>query len=134
VAGTGGQALAHAPVQADMSFASLAHTYTARPVPLIRTGPAELEAVEMTVELAAAAFPELAEAGLLLAGVAAVLLLPPPLQAAASSVAAASGTPTLTGTGTRAKRDFVTCALPGLRPPWLCCAWMSELFSAPMVK
>src|ERR1700733_10806624 len=100
-----------------MSFVSLAHTYTARPVPFIRTGPAELEAVEMTVELAAAAFPELTAAGLLLAGVAAVLLLLPPLlQAAASSVAAASGTPTLTGTGTRAKRDFVPCAMPRLRP------------------
>jgi hypothetical protein len=129
---TGGQALAHAPVQADMSFASLAHTYTARPVPLIRTGPAELEAVEMISELEAAAFPELAAAGLLLAGVAA--LLPPPLlQAAASSAAAASGTPTLTGAGMRATSDFVTCALPGSRRRrW--CAWVSELLSAPLVK
>jgi hypothetical protein len=138
VAGTGGQALAHAPVQADMSFVSLAHTYTARPDPLIRTGPAELEALEMTVELADAALPEFPAAGLLAAGLlaagAAALLLVPLLQAAASSVAAASGTPNLTGTGIRATRDFVTRALPGLRRQGLCCVWLSGLFSAPMVK
>jgi hypothetical protein len=91
------------------------------PVPLIRNLLPEADAVAMTVEVAAALLeaplpeaplPEaaLAEAALAeptAAFVPAVLLVP--LLHAPANSAAASGTPSLTGIGTRAAHDFVTC-------------------------
>jgi hypothetical protein len=61
----------------------------------------------MTVEVAAG-LPEAAPAAPTAAFVPAVLLVP--LLHAPASSAAASGTPSLTGTGTRATHDFVASA------------------------
>jgi hypothetical protein len=90
---TGGQAPAHAPLQLDVSPVSFTHRYTARPEPLVRTVPAEDEAVSMTVP--PDALPPLlaaAPAGVPLA--AAPVLLVPPLLHAATSTAAPSAPPT----------------------------------------
>ena len=105
VAGTGGQAAAHAPEQADMFMPSLAHRYTARPDPLVRNAPAEPAWVVITVPVVDA-LAELPVAGAELAGAelgdeAAALL-----HAAASS-ADASGIPSLTGTGIRASNEWI---------------------------
>src|SRR6202050_5830038 len=77
VAGTGGQAAAHAPEQADMFMPSLAHRYTVRPDPLVRNAPAEPAWVVITVPVVDA-LAELPAAGAELAeaepGAAAALL------------------------------------------------------------
>jgi Sigma-70 region 3 len=52
VAGTGGQAAAHAPEQADMFMPSFAHRYTVRPDPSVRNVPAEPAWVVITVPVA----------------------------------------------------------------------------------
>jgi hypothetical protein len=95
---TGGQAPAHAPVHADLPPLSLTHRYTARPDPLVRTVPADDEAVVMTVAPDALA-PPLAGALLLgaaalageLAGATGALLL---LLLVLEHAAASSATPT----------------------------------------
>src|ERR1700683_4511669 len=104
VAGTGGQAAAHAPEQADMFMPSLAHRYTARPDALVRNAPVEPDLVVITVPFVDA----LAE-------------LP---RAADLAGAEAGGTPSLTGSGifVRSERIIVIVsfravlpAAPGLR-------------------
>ena len=69
VAGTGGQAAAHAPEQADMFMPSLAHRYTVRPDPSVRNVPAEPAWVVITVPVVDA-LAELPAAGAELAGAA----------------------------------------------------------------
>jgi hypothetical protein len=104
VAGTGGQAAAHAPEQAEEFMPSLAHRYTVRPDPLVRNAPAEPASVVITVPVvdalaelpAAGAEPVEAEPG-----EAAALL-----HAVASS-AEASGIPSLTGTGILASSERI---------------------------
>jgi hypothetical protein len=115
VAGTGGQADAHAPEQSDMFMPSLAHRYTVRPDAVVRNAPAEPAWVVITVpvvELPAAA-AELAGAEVEAAA----------LPHAATSSAEASGTISLTGPGVLASSERIMfivssraamCA-PGLR-------------------
>ena len=100
VVGTGGQAAAHAPAQADMFMPSLAHRYTVRPDPSVRNAPAEPAWVVITVPVADA-LAELPAAGAELGDEAAALL-----HAVASS-AEASGIPSLTGTGIRASNEWI---------------------------
>jgi hypothetical protein len=118
VAGTGGQAAAHAPEQADMFVPSLAHRYTVRPDPLVRNVPVEPAWVVITVPVvdALAELPAAELAGA--EGEAAALL-----HAVASS-AEASGTPSLTGSGILARSEWIIfivsfraaiSAAPGLR-------------------
>ena len=119
VAGTGGQAAAHAPEQADMFVPSLAHRYTVRPDPLVRNVPAEPAWVVITVPVvdALAELPAAAElAGA--EGEAAALLH------AATISAEASGIPSLTGSGILAMNEWIifivssraaVFAAPGLR-------------------
>src|ERR1700749_4917192 len=93
VAVTGGQALAHAPEQADMFLPSFTQRYTARPDLSVRNAPLEPAVVLMTVPgVDAAALDEPAGG----AELAADPLLLELLHAAASS-AAATGTPIFTG-------------------------------------
>jgi hypothetical protein len=100
VAGTGGQAAAHAPEQADMFMPSLAHRYTVRPDPAVRNAPAEPVWVVITVPVVDA-LPEFPAAGAELGDEVAALL-----HAVASS-AEASGIPSLTGTGIRANNEWI---------------------------
>jgi hypothetical protein len=100
VAGTGGQADAHAPEQADMFMPSLAHRYTMRPDPVVKNAPAEPAWVVITVPVVDA-LAELPAAGAELGDEAAALL-----QAVASS-ADANGIPSLTGTGIRASNEWI---------------------------
>jgi hypothetical protein len=120
VAGTGGQAAAHAPEQADMFVPSLAHRYTVRPDPLVRNVPVEPAWVVITVPVVDALAELPAAAGELVGaeGEAAALL-----HAVASS-AEASGTPSLTGSGILARSEWIIfivsfraaiSAAPGLR-------------------
>jgi hypothetical protein len=114
VAVTGGQAPAHAPLQADVSLESLTHRYTARPEPSVRNVSPDDEAVVMTVEpdplapaLDAPAAPPVA---------AGELLLPPPLEHAAAKTATAAAllTPvaSLTAGDIRVHMEFVICPSP----------------------
>jgi hypothetical protein len=113
---TGGQVLAHDPVHMDWSLASLTHMYTARPDPLVRNAPPELDLVEITAAepvddaLAAAAPADVAvAAGVLL------LLLVPDEQAAASS-ATPMAAPNRTGTGVRRNNEsLIAFRLPPAR-------------------
>ena len=98
VAGTGGQAAAHAPEQSDMFMPSLAHRYTVRPDPSVRNVPAEPAWVVITVPVVDA-LAELPAAGAEPGDAVAALL-----HAVASS-AEASGMPSLTGTGIRASNE-----------------------------
>ena len=102
VAGTAGQAAAHAPEQSDMFMPSLAHRYTARPDPAVRNAPAEPAWVVITVPVAdaLAGFPAAELAGA--EGDEAAALL----HAVASS-AEASGIPSLTGIGIRASNEWI---------------------------
>jgi hypothetical protein len=105
LAGTGGQALAHAPVHSDLFMLSLSHRYTERPDPSVRYVPAEPDLVLITVPEPVALLELEADAlaldpdplGLVL------LLL---LHAAASS-AAASGTPSLTPTDSFVRNELL---------------------------
>ena len=121
VAGTGGQAAAHAPEQADMFMPSLAHRYTVRPDPLVRNAPAEPASVVITVPVVDA-LAELPAAAAELAGAEGdeAAALP---HAVASS-ADASGIPSLTGVGILASSEWIIfivssraaiSAAPGLR-------------------
>jgi hypothetical protein len=100
VAGTGGQAAAHAPEQADMFMPSLAHRYTVRPDPAVRNVPAEPAWVVITVPVVDA-LAELPAAGAELGDEAAAL------PHAVASSAEASGIPSLTGTGIRASNEWI---------------------------
>jgi len=118
VAGTGGQACAHAPEQSDMFVVSLAHRYTVRPDPSVRNAPAEPTWVVSTVPVAeagaelAGAAAELAGAAAELAGAAAELagaaadVLAALLHAAAASTEAAV-TASLTDFGRRASSEWI---------------------------
>jgi len=117
-AGTGGQAVAHAPEHADMFMPCLAHRYTARPDPAVRNAPAEPAWVLITVPVVDA-LAGLPAAGAELGEEAVAALL----HAVASS-AAPSGTASLTGIGIRASSERIIfivssraamCAAPGLR-------------------
>jgi hypothetical protein len=96
VAGTGGQAAAHAPEQSDMFMPSLAHRYTVRPDPSVRNAPVEPAWVVITVPVVDA-LAELPAAGAELAAL---------LHAVASS-AEASGIPSLTGSGILASNEWI---------------------------
>jgi hypothetical protein len=115
VAGTGGQAAAHAPVQADIFMPSLAHRYTARPDPAVRNAPAEPAWVLITVPVVdalaelPAAGAELPAAGAELPAAGAELgeeVVAALLHAVASS-AAPSGIASLTGIGIRASSERI---------------------------
>ena len=99
VAGTGGQAAAHAPEQADMFMPSLAHRYTVRPDPSVRNAPAEPAWVVITVPVVDA-LAELPAAGAEPGDAAALL------HAVASS-AEASGIASLTGSGILASSERI---------------------------
>ena len=99
VAGTGGQAAAHAPEQADMFMPSLAHRYTVRPDPSVRNAPAEPAWVVITVPVVDAP-AELLPAGAEPGDAAALL------HAVASS-AEASGIASLTGSGILASSERI---------------------------
>jgi len=105
VAGTGGQADAHAPEQADMFMLSAAHRYTVRPEPAVRNAPAEPAWVLITVPVVDA-LAELPAAGAELgdeAGDVAAAALP---HAVASS-AEPSGIASLTGIGILASSERI---------------------------
>ena len=117
VAGTGGQAAAHAPEQADMFMPSLAHRYTARPDPAVRNAPAGPAWVVITVPVVDA-LAGLPAAGAELGEEAAAL------PHAVASSAEASGIPSLTGIGILASSEWIIfivssraamSAAPGLR-------------------
>jgi hypothetical protein len=117
VAGTGGQAVAHAPEHADMFMPSSAHRYTARPDPAVRNAPAEPAWVLITVPVVDA-LAGLPAAGAELGEEVAALL-----HAVASS-AEPSGIASLTGIGILASSERIIfivssraamCAAPGLR-------------------
>ena len=99
VAGTGGQAAAHAPEQADMFMPSLAHRYTVRPDPSVRNAPAEPPAWVVITVPVVDALAELPAAGAELGDDAEAL------PHAVASSAEASGIPSLTGTGIRASNE-----------------------------
>src|ERR1700722_18776582 len=86
VAGTGGQAPAHAPLHADVSLVSLTHRYTARPEPSVRNVFPDDVAVVMPVEAAPPALdaPALDAAPAAAGELLLLLLLPPPLAQAAA--------------------------------------------------
>jgi hypothetical protein len=79
---------------------SFVHRYTARPEPSVRNDPAEPEWVVITVPVVAA------PAGLPLAG-APPAVAPAALLHAATNSAPDSGTPSLTGTGSRFSNDLL---------------------------
>jgi len=121
VAGTGGQAAAHAPEQADMFMPSWAHRYTVRPDPTVRNAPAEPVWVVITVPVVDA-LAELPAAGAELGDEAAAL------PHAVASNAEASGIASLTGSGILASSEWIifivssraaTSAAPGCaaQPP-----------------
>jgi hypothetical protein len=114
VAGTGGQAAAHAPEQADMFMPSFAHRYTARPDPSVKNVPAEPAWVVITVPVADA-LAELPAAGAELAGAEGGAAAALPHAAAAST--ATSGTASLTGSGIRASNEWIIFIVPLGRPP-----------------
>jgi hypothetical protein len=103
VAGTGGQAAAHAPEHADMFMPSLAHRYTVRPDPLVKNAPAEPAWVVITVPVVDA-LAELPAAGAELAGAEGDAAAA--LHAAVASTAA-SGMPSLTGFGILARSEWI---------------------------
>ena len=118
VAVTGGQALAHAPEQADMFLPSFTHRYTARPDLSVRNAPVEPAVVLMTVPVVDALPLDEFAAGSAPAADPVVLEL---LHAAASS-AAATGTPIFTGMGIRVSNElamFVVLRSGRLRRPFL---------------
>src|ERR1700677_653513 len=101
LATTGGHAPAHAPEQTDLFMGSFTHRYSARPDELVRNEPAEPEAVVITVPVV----DVLPEADV--APEAAAPAAEPLLLHAATSSAAASGTPSLTGIGSRASNELL---------------------------
>src|ERR1700679_2478216 len=106
VAGTGGQAAAHAPEQADMFGPSLAHRYIVRPAEVVRNAPPEPAWVVITVPVvdALAELPA-AAAGAELAGAEEDELAA--LPHAATISAEATGMPSLTGMGIRVSSEKI---------------------------
>jgi hypothetical protein len=97
-------------MQADLFMLSFVHRYTARPEPSVRNDPTEPEWVVITVPVVDA-LAGLLLAGLLLAGLplagAPAAGAPAALLHAATNSAPDSGTPSLTGTGSRFSNDLL---------------------------